>query len=243
MDWRAAPLAIVCVALDPANAQDADYVRVRAEMVDTIRAHARSGGLFEPGPNAEKILSVMGRTPRHLFVPERYRSHAYRDGPAPIGHGQTISQPLIVAAMTQLARVEPDQTVLEIGTGSGYQAAILAQLARRVCTVEIIRPLGESAAKLLRDLGHSNVDVRVGDGYAGWPECGPFDAIVVTAALGHVPQPLIDQLKIGGRLVMPVGPTPGGQQLTVVEKTGATTTKSRTVAPVMFVPFTGEKAK
>ena len=241
MDWRAALLAIVCVAVVPATAQEADYVRARAAMVDTIRVHARVGGLFEPGAHAEKILDVMARTPRHLFVPERYRSHAYRDGPAPIGHNQTISQPFIVAAMTQLAEVESDQTVLEVGTGSGYQAAILAQLARKVCTIEIVRPLGEAAAKLLKDLGHDNASVRIGDGYAGWPECGPFDAIIVTAALGHVPPPLIDQLKIGGRLVMPVGPTRGGQQLTFVKKTAAGKTETRAVGPVMFVPFTRGK--
>jgi protein-L-isoaspartate(D-aspartate) O-methyltransferase len=238
MTWRAVPLVIACLAAPPATAQEADYIRARAAMVDTIRQQARVGGTFEPGPRADKVLDVMARTPRHLFVPERYRSHAYRDGPVPIGHDQTISQPLIVAAMTQLAEVESDHTVLEIGTGSGYQAAILAQLVRKVCTIEIVRPLGEAAAKLLRDLGHANADVRIGDGYAGWPECGPFDAIVVTAALGHVPPPLIDQLKIGGRLVMPVGPTRGGQQLTVVEKTAPASTKSRKIGPVLFVPFT-----
>jgi protein-L-isoaspartate(D-aspartate) O-methyltransferase len=241
MDWRAGLFAIACIAIRPATAQEADYIRARGAMVDSIRLHARVGGLFEPGPRAEKILDVMARTPRHLFVPERYRPLAYRDGPVPIGHDQTISQPLIVAAMTQLAEVERDHTVLEIGTGSGYQAAILAQLVRKVCTIEIVRPLGEASAKLLRDLGHANVDVRIGDGYAGWPECGPFDAIIATAALGHVPPPLIDQLKIGGRLVMPVGPARGGQQLTVVEKTTSNTTKTRKIGPVLFVPFTRGK--
>ena len=241
MIWRAVLIAVACLAAPPATAQEADYIRARAAMVDTIRQHARVGGMFEPGPRADKILDVMARTPRHLFVPERYRSHAYRDGPVPIGHDQTISQPLIIAAMTQLAEVESDHTVLEVGTGSGYQAAILAQLVRKVCTIEIVRPLGEAAAKLLRDLGHANAHVRVGDGYAGWSECGPFDAIVVTAALGHVPPPLIDQLKIGGRLVMPVGPARGGQQLTVVEKTAPAATKSRKIGPVLFVPFTRGK--
>jgi protein-L-isoaspartate(D-aspartate) O-methyltransferase len=240
MNWRAVVLVIATI-ITPASAQDADYVRARAAMVDTIRAHARAGSMFEAGPRAEKILDVMARTPRHLFIPERYRSQAYRDGPVPIGYDQTISQPFIVAAMTQLAQVEGDHTVLEIGTGSGYQAAILAQLVRKVCTIEIVRPLGETAAKLLKDLGHTNASVRIGDGYAGWPECGPFDAIVVTAALGHVPQPLIEQMKIGGRLVMPVGPMRGGQQLTVLEKTSATTTKSRDAGSVLFVPFTRQK--
>lgn len=241
MDWRAALLTIACVVACPVAAEQVDYARARAAMVDTIRVRARVGGLFEPGPRADKILDVMARTPRHLFVPERYRSHAYRDGPAPIGHNQTISQPFIVAAMTQLAEVKSEDTVLEIGTGSGYQAAILAQLVHKVCTIEIVRPLGEAAAKLLKDLGHANVSVHVGDGYVGWPECGPFDAIVVTAALGHVPAPLIEQLKVGSRLVMPVGPTRGGQQLTVVGKTAAGKIETRAVGPVMFVPFTRGK--
>ena len=142
---------------------------------------------------------------RHLFIPERSCSLAYADRPIPIGLGQTISQPFIVALMTQLAEVAPDHVVLEVGTGSGYQAAILAHLVRKVCTIEIIPALAEAAAKTLRDLGYDNVSVRLGDGYGGWPECGPFDAIVVTAALGQPPPPLIEQLKVGGRLVMPVG--------------------------------------
>ena len=146
--------------------------------------------------------------------------------------------PFIVALMTHFAEVKFDHTVLEVGTGSGYQAAILARLVRKVCTVEIIPPLAEAAAKLLRDLGYDNVSVKVGDGYHGWPECGPFDAIVVTAALEHVPPPLIEQLKAGGRLVMPLGPAYATQQLTVVEKVAAGETKTRSVMLVRFVPFT-----
>ena len=157
----------------------------------------------------------MRQTKRHLFIPERSCSIAYADRPFPIGHGQTISQPFIVALMTQLAEVAPDHVVLEVGTGSGYQAAILAHLARKVCTIEIIPPLAEAAAKTLRDIAYDNVSVRLGDGYGGWPECGPFDAIVVTAALGQVPPPLIEQLKVGGRLVMPVGAAYTTQHLTV----------------------------
>jgi protein-L-isoaspartate(D-aspartate) O-methyltransferase len=163
---------------------------------------------------------------------------AYRDGPVPIGQGQTISQPYIVALMTHLAAVKPHDTVLEVGTGSGYQAAILARLVRKVCTVEIIPALAEAAAKLLRELGHENVSVRVGDGYQGWPECGPFDAVIVTAALGHVPPPLIEHLKAGGRLVLPLGSTPAAQQLTLVEKIAPSETRTRSVIPVAFVPFT-----
>jgi protein-L-isoaspartate(D-aspartate) O-methyltransferase len=180
----------------------------------------------------------MRQTKRHLFIPERSCSIAYADRPFPIGHGQTISQPFIVALMTQLAEVAPDHVVLEVGTGSGYQAAILARLARKVCTIEIMPPLAEAAAKTLRDLAYDNVSVRLGDGYGGWPECGPFDAIVVTAALGQVPPPLIEQLKVGGRLVMPVGAAYGTQHLTVVEKLAHDKTTTRAVALVRFVPFT-----
>jgi protein-L-isoaspartate(D-aspartate) O-methyltransferase len=161
--------------------------------------------------------------------------------PVSIGHGQTISQPFIVALMTELAGATPDHVVLEVGTGSGYQAAILAQLARKVCTIEIIPALAETAAKALKDLAYDNVSVRLGDGYAGWPECGPFDAIVVTAALGEIPPPLIEQLNVGGRLVMPVGSAYTTQQLTVVEKIAPDRTTTRAVALVRFVPFTRSK--
>ena len=160
------------------------------------------------------------------------------DGPVLIGQGQTISQPFIVALMTHLAAVKSDHTVLEVGTGSGYQAAILAQLVRKVCTVEIIPPLGEAAAELLRNLGYENVSVKLGDGYNGWRECDLFDAIIVTAALEHVPPPLIEQLRVGGRLVMPLGSAHSIQQLTVVEKIAEGTTKTRSVMLVRFVPFT-----
>jgi protein-L-isoaspartate(D-aspartate) O-methyltransferase len=230
-------LSMVAAARE-ATAQD-ECVRERAAMVETIRAYARSGAgvLGQPGLS-ERVLEAMGQTKRHLFIPERSCSIAYADGPVPIGRGQTISQPYIVALMTHLAEVAPDHVVLEVGTGSGYQAAILAHLARKVCTIEIIPQLAEAAAKTLRDLAYDNVSVRLGDGYVGWPECGPFDAIVVTAALGELPPPLIEQLKVGGRLVMPVGPAYTTQHLTVVEKTAPGKTTTRTVAPVRFVPFT-----
>jgi protein-L-isoaspartate(D-aspartate) O-methyltransferase len=160
------------------------------------------------------------------------------DGPVLIGQGQTISQPFIVALMTDLAAVKVDDTVLEVGTGSGYQAAVLARLVRKVCTIEIIPLLAEAAANVLKDLGYDNVSVKVGDGYQGWSECGPFDAVVVTAALGHVPLPLIEQLKVGGRLVMPLGPADAPQQLTVVEKIEPSETRMRSIILVSFVPFT-----
>ncbi|UPK38891.1 protein-L-isoaspartate(D-aspartate) O-methyltransferase [Bradyrhizobium sp. 186] len=231
-------LSIVAVAQE-ATAQDVECVRERAAMVETIRAYAWSdnGALGQQGL-LERVLEAMGRTKRHLFISERSCSIAYADRPVPIGFGQTISQPYIVALMTQLAEVAPDHVVLEVGTGSGYQAAVLARLARKVCTIEIVPPLAEAAAKTLKDLAYDNVSVRLGDGYGGWPECGPFDAIVVTAALGQIPPPLIEQLKVGGRLVMPVGPAYTSQQLTVVEKIAPGKTTTRAVALVRFVPFT-----
>jgi protein-L-isoaspartate(D-aspartate) O-methyltransferase len=222
-----------------ATAQDVQCISERAAMVEAIRAHARSyAGVLGQQGLSEKVLDAMGQTQRHLFIPERSCSIAYADGPVPIGLGQTISQPFIVALMTQLADVAPNDVVLEVGTGSGYQAAILARLARKVCTVEIIPQLAEAAAKALRDLRYENVSVRFGDGYVGWPECGPFDAIVITAALAEVPPPLIEQLKVGGRLVMPVGSANSTQQLTVVVKIGLGQTTTRTVGLVRFVPFT-----
>lgn len=211
----------------------------RASMVETIRDYARlDEEMVGPGGFPDAVLDAMGRTKRHLFVPERMRAFAYADRPLPIGHGQTISQPFIVALMTHLADVEPGDTVLEIGTGSGYQAAVLAHLVKEVCTIEIVEPLGEEAAERLKELGYDNVRVRVGDGYKGWPDCGPFDAVVVTAALGHVPPPLLEQLKVGGKLVMPVGPPGATQRMTVVEKTGPDTTETRHHGLVRFVPFT-----
>jgi protein-L-isoaspartate(D-aspartate) O-methyltransferase len=197
-------LSMVGVARE-AIAQDAQCVRERAAMIETIRAYARSdaSGLGQQGLS-ERVLEAVGQTKRHLFIPERSCSIAYADRPIPIGHGQTISQPFIVALMTELAEVAADHVVLEVGTGSGYQAAILERLARKVCTIEIVPALAEGAAKALKELAYDNVSVRLGDGYDGWPECGPFDAIIVTAALGELPPPLIEQLKVGGRLVMPV---------------------------------------
>src|SRR6202048_345763 len=177
-------LSMAAVA-EEATAQDAECARERAAMVETIRAYARSDAsvLGQQGLS-ERVLEVMGQTKRHLFIPERSCSIAYADRPIPIGHGQTISQPFIVALMPQLAEVAPDHVVLEVGTGSGYQAAILAHLARKVCTIEIIPPLAEAAAKTLRELAYDNVSVRLGDGYGGWLECGAVCAPLVTGAPG-----------------------------------------------------------
>jgi protein-L-isoaspartate(D-aspartate) O-methyltransferase len=231
-------LALIAVTCD-AMAQDAQCVPERAAMVEIIRAYARSdASVLGPQGISESVLEAVGQTERHRFIPGRSCSVAYMDGPVAIGQGQTISQPFIVALMTHLASVKSDHTVLEVGTGSGYQAAILARLVRKVCTIEIIPPLAESAAKVLRELGYDNVNVKVGDGYHGWPECGPFDATIVTAALGHVPLPLIEQLKVGGRLVMPLGPVDAPQQLTVVEKIAPSETRMRSIILLRFVPFT-----
>jgi protein-L-isoaspartate(D-aspartate) O-methyltransferase len=233
-------LLLVSIAVPrEAVAEDGQCVRERAAMVETIRGYARSnaGGLGPQGIS-ESVLTVLGQTERHRFIPAGSCSVAYADRPVQIGRGQTMSQPFIVALMTHLADVKSGDAVLEIGTGSGYQAAILARLAHKVCTIEIVPALGEAAAKVLRDLGYDNVGTKVADGYHGWPECGPFDAIVVTAALGHVPAPLIEQLKVGGRLVMPLGPASESQQLTVVEKIAPGETKTRSVIFVRFVPFT-----
>ena len=231
-------LVLIAVARD-ATAEDTKCIREGAAMIETIRAYARSdASLLGPQGISESVLEAMGQTEHHRFIPGGSCSVAYADRPVSIGQDQTISQPYIVALMTHFAEVKFDHTVLEVGTGSGYQAAILGRLARKVCTVEIIPPLAEAAAKLLKNLGYDNVSVKVGDGYHGWPECGPFDAMIVTAAIEHVPPPLIEQLRVGGRLVMPVGPAHAIQQLTVVEKITEAKTKTRSAMPVRFVPFT-----
>jgi protein-L-isoaspartate(D-aspartate) O-methyltransferase len=187
-----------------------------------------------------RVLAAMTKVQRHLFVPLQDRSRAYDDHPLPIGYGQTISQPYMVAAMTELLAVKPGDKILEIGAGSGYQAAILAELTDQVYTVEIIPELAESAAERLRDLGYTGVHVRQGDGYYGWAEFAPYDAIIVTAAPDHVPQPLIQQIRDGGRLVIPVGPQGSLQTLWFIEKKGDKVT-SRQVMDVVFVPLTGRR--
>ena len=185
-----------------------------------------------------RVLHVMGRIPRHEFVPQDVIHEAYDDHPLPIGHGQAISQPYIVALMTQLARPRAESRALDIGTGSGYQAAVLAELCREVYSIEIVEPLATSAAERLKRLGYKNILVRAGDGYRGWPEKAPFDVIIVAAAPDHVPKPLIDQLAVGGRMVIPVGR--GQQDLLVIEKQPDGSVRQESVAPVLFVPMTGE---
>ena len=184
-----------------------------------------------------RVLEAMGQVPRHLFVPEAERERAHVDAPVPIGQGQTISQPYIVALMTELVRPQSTARVLEVGTGSGYQAAVLARLVAHVYTIELEEALGRRAAAVLAEQKYDNVTVRVGDGYNGWPEHAPFDIIIVTAAPEHVPQPLIDQLQPGGRLIVPVGPRFTVQQLQLIEKDAAGEVRTRNVSPVMFVPL------
>src|SRR5947207_5221213 len=186
-----------------------------------------------------RVLTVMGKVPRHEFVPERYRSQAYEDGPLPIGYSQTISQPYIVAFMTEQLRLKPSDRVLEIGTGSGYQAAILAELMSQVYSIEIVEPLAKNAEATLQRLGYENVHVKIGDGYKGWPDAAPFHAIIVTCAPDKVPQPLIDQLKDGGRMVIPVG-NPFAQELDLLEKKNGQLKQSATL-PVRFVPMASEQ--
>ncbi len=215
-------------AAEPASgASDAQHDRARQRMVrDQIEAR---------GVRDARVLDAMRRVPRHLFIPDEVRPAAYEDHPLPIGHDQTISQPFIVGWMTEALQVTPRSRVLEIGTGSGYQAAVLSQIVAEVYTIEIVAPLAESARRTFEALGYTNVHAKHGDGYVGWPEHAPFDAIIVTAAPEQVPQPLIDQLRVGGRLVVPVGGR-GVQQMTVITKGPNGVTRDERM-PVRFVPL------
>jgi len=192
------------------------------------------------GVTDRDVLDAMLSVPRHLFVPGKSMFRAYNDSPLPIGYGQTISQPYIVAYMTEILSLDGDSIVLEVGTGSGYQAAILSVLVKKVYTIEIISELAESASERLQKLEYNNIEVKPGDGYYGWPERAPFDAIIVTAAAGHVPPILIEQLKNGGRMIIPVGGAFMTQSLVLVKKdeTGKITTQN--MMPVIFVPLTGD---
>lgn len=186
-----------------------------------------------------RLLAAMAAVPRHHFMPEELRAHAYEDRPLPIGHGQTISQPYIVAFMTDALRLQPSDKVLEIGTGSGYQTAVFAEMAGEVYSIEIIEALAMEAAAALRDAGYEHVKTRIGDGYRGWPEAAPFDAIMVTCAPDDVPVPLIEQLAEGGRMIIPVGSRYAPQELVLLRKSGGEIER-RELLPVRFVPMTGE---
>jgi protein-L-isoaspartate(D-aspartate) O-methyltransferase len=231
---------LVSVTSGLARQEDDGYAAARRAMVDEIAAHGNSGGPSE-GAFPERVLEALRKVPRHEFVPDGRQRFAYENRPLPIGHGQTISQPYIVALMTHLGEPEPDETVLEIGTGSGYQAAILSTLVHRVYSIEIIEALAVEASARLERLGYDNVATRLGDGYYGWEEHAPFDAIIVTAAASHVPPPLIAQLKPGGRMVIPVGSRFLTQQLLLIEKTTDDQVSTRQIAAVRFVPLTGER--
>ena len=232
--WLWPALLAICLC-HGAAAEDGE-ARLRAQMVAEITAMA---GADSAVPIAARVLAVMNKVPRHEFVPPGQRPFAYENRPLPIGYGQTISQPFIVAAMTELMNLKPGDTVLEIGTGSGYQAAVLAELTRSVYTIEVVEPLAQQATARLKRLGYAGVQTRAGDGYFGWPEAGPFDAIMVTAAAAHIPPPLLRQLKPGGRMVIPVGAPFTTQQLLLIEKSSDGTVKTRQMMPVRFVPLTG----
>lgn len=225
---------------EPARAAD-DYASARLELVREIEADVRETREFL-GKDAldPRVIAAIGRVPRHEFVPEELRSLAYSNQPLPIGHDQTISQPYIVAIMTDLLALPRAGRVLEVGTGSGYQAAVLAELGVDVYTIEIVEPLGLRAKALLERLGYRNVQVRIGDGFAGWPEAAPFDAIIVTAAAHETPPPLLAQLKPGGRMIIPLEGRFGAQDLVLIEKNARGRVSREEILPVIFVPLTGE---
>lgn len=218
-----------------------DYEMQRHRMIEDINdTVSYTSNYIGKNRLDESVMQAMERVPRHLFVPEEIRGHAYVNTALPIGNDQTISQPYIVALMTDMAGVDRDSIVLEVGTGSGYQAAVLAEIAKEVYTIEIIRALGEQAAELLGQLGYRNIHFRIGDGYHGWPEAAPFDAILVTAAATETPEALLEQLKPGGRLVIPLGRPYETQNLTVIEKLADGSVREKNILPVGFVPLTGD---
>jgi len=218
-----------CSGQSESNGRKSDFERLRGKMVEQQ--------LIPRDIIDRDVLQAMRAVPRHLFVPETYRDQAYHDGPLPIAEGQTISQPYIVAIMTELLQIDSTSKVLEIGTGSGYQAAVLAEISDSVYSIEIITKLARRADSLLDSLGYIAVQVRAGDGYKGWPEAAPFDAIIVTAAAPRIPQPLVDQLKPGGRMVIPVGEF--SQELMLITRDEDEVIK-KNIIPVRFVPMTGE---
>lgn len=225
--------------LSPVFSAD-DYAAARQQLVKEIEADVKSTSSYLGKDElASEVLESIGKVPRHEFVPEDEKPYAYENRPLPIGSGQTISQPYIVAIMTDLLKISSNSKVLELGTGSGYQAAILSGLVDQVYSIEIIKSLGKQAKERLKRLGYDNVAVRIGDGYYGWEEHGPFDAIIVTAAGSHIPPPLIKQLKPGGRMVIPVGSRFMTQQLLLVVKDKNDKITTRQILPVRFVPLTG----
>jgi len=233
-------ITVLFIGSVPAADQDG-YVDLRNEMIREINVDV-SITRFSTGKEAfdSRVMAAMRKVPRHEFVPRRVRGEAYENRPLAIGYGQTISQPYIVALMTDLLGVDDNDVVLEVGTGSGYQAAVLAELVKQVYSIEIIAPLGKQSAERLERLGYRNVSTRVGDGYYGWKAHAPFDGIIVTAAANHIPPPLIQQLKPGGRMIIPIGSWFFTQQLMQVDRTLDGHIKTRQILTVRFVPLTGD---
>ncbi|MDH3892245.1 MAG: protein-L-isoaspartate(D-aspartate) O-methyltransferase [candidate division Zixibacteria bacterium] len=229
-------LLLVAALLTLGGACQSEQPKSRDNLAQERRAMVKNQ-ISSRGVSDQRLLEALHKVERHLFVPGEFRSHAYADHPLPIGEDQTISQPYIVALMTELLKLDGDEKVLEIGTGSGYQAAVLSELATRVFTIEIVKPLAARSAKLLDSLGYDNVTVKCGDGYAGWVEHAPFDRIIVTCAPPKVPAPLIEQLADSGRMVVPVGEF--WQELVLIEKFGDEIRESN-IIPVRFVPMTGD---
>ena len=224
----------------PATPEDDATLAARRALIETIEREVRWGGIGDAGDQLDpRVLDALLRVPRERFVPPDLVARAYDNRPLPIGHDQTISQPLVVAVMTHLLRLEPASRVLEVGTGSGYQTALLAELAGEVVTIEVVEPLAREARAKLEALGYRNIAFEIGDGAAGSPARAPFDAILVTAAAPTVPPALIEQLKPGGRMVVPLGRDPLGQELVLVEKDAAGVAQQRRLFPVAFVPLTG----
>ncbi|MFV1950375.1 MAG: protein-L-isoaspartate(D-aspartate) O-methyltransferase [Nitrospinota bacterium] len=234
-------LIILAVPFISHVAANEEYSTPRERMIKEIETDMKSiSGMLGKRTLDRQVIKVMSGVHRHEFVEPGLRSYAYLNRPLPIGYGQTISQPFIVALMTDLLKMDNDDVVLEIGAGSGYQAAVLAGIARKVYTIEIIKELGEKAKKRLQRLGYKNIEVLIADGYYGWKEHAPFDSIIVTAAAGHVPLPLLRQLKAGGRIVIPIGGVYDVQMLMVITKDLSGKMKTRQIIPVRFVPMTGK---
>jgi protein-L-isoaspartate(D-aspartate) O-methyltransferase len=229
-------LAVLAAAAAAADA----FAPARQQMIELIQRDFRAtASELGHGALEERLAAALDAAPRHEFVHTDLARHAYENRPLPIGYGQTISQPYIVAAMTQVLNLRANERALEVGTGSGYQAAILAELGVRVFTIEIIPALGKSARTRLQRLGYRRIETRIGDGYYGWPEQAPFDAIIVTAATNHIPPPLLEQLKTGGRMVIPIGNPFGAQQLVLATKDEQGRVTTRRLLPVRFVPLSG----
>jgi protein-L-isoaspartate(D-aspartate) O-methyltransferase len=241
MHWILISLAASLIPSPAPAGRDEEerFVQARAALVREIERDVVATSSYIGTDRLDPlVLRAMGAVRRHRFVPKRYINRAYDNNPLPIGHGQTISQPYIVALMSNLLALQPGRHVLEVGTGSGYQAAVLAQMGMTVHSIEILRPLAETAAPRLQAEGYGTVQVKIGDGYFGWKEHAPFDGIIVTAAADHIPPPLLAQLKNGGRMVIPVGGPFSVQQLVLVTKDASGAVATRQILPVRFVPLT-----